>query len=351
MDFSRHISPQTKFFTLQHPLMLESGEVLPAPTVAFRTWGKLSASKDNAILLCHGLTGSADADDWWKPLIAENAAFNPVHDFIIATNVLGSCYGTTGPCSLNPKTQKRYQADFPRITIRDMVALQARLLDELGIKSLKMVVGGSLGGMQVLEWGAMFPNRVRALIPIATSGRHSAWCIGIGEAERAAIIRDPKWNNGFYDERHPPTDGLSTARMIAMITYRTSESFTKRFGREMQDSDRFRVESYLHYQGEKLNQRFDANTYITLTKAMDTHDLGRGRASYEAALGAISHPALVVSITSDILYVPSEQAELARLMPNAELRHLESDNGHDAFLIDMIPLSDMIREFRAKYGI
>ncbi|MDW8018679.1 MAG: homoserine O-acetyltransferase [Chloroherpetonaceae bacterium] len=350
MSYKDYPSPETKFYHHALPFTLESGEVLPELTIAYRTWGSLNALADNAILICHGLTGSADADEWWKPLFGEGRAFDTTKDFIVASNVLGGCYGTTGATSLNPHTGKWYGATFPHITIRDMVAAQALLIEALGIKKLKLVIGGSMGGMQVLEWAVMFPEKVKALCPIAVSGRHSAWCIAISEAERFAIYADARWQNGNYSPDDPPTAGLAAARMMAMISYRSKASFDIKFSRAPQspDSELFAVESYLRYQGKKFIDRFDANTYITLTKAMDTHDLARGRGDYEQVLRSIQQPTLVVSIPSDILYLPEEQAELARYLPCAELATLNSPHGHDAFLIDMEQLNEIVVAFLKK---
>ncbi len=350
MNYPQIISPLTQIYQLPQPLRLESGEMLMQAQVAYRTWGQLNAAGDNAVLICHALTGWADADQWWEPMLGAGKAFDTDRDFIVCSNILGSCYGTTGPTSLNPATGKSYAAEFPAITVRDMVQVQAALVEALGIQTLQLVVGGSLGGMQVLEWAMLYPERVRAIAPMAVSGRHSAWCIGLSEAQRQAIYADPNWNDGNYDPDHPPARGLAVARMMAMSTYRSWTSFTDRFGRQVAESDRespFAIASYLRYQGQKLVERFDANTYITLTHAMDSHDIGRDRpGGYEAALHSIRHPALIVAIDSDILYPPTEQQELATLMPNAQLAWLRSHHGHDAFLINMDELNQLVIDFR-----
>jgi homoserine O-acetyltransferase len=351
MKYSDFISPQTQFYQLSEPFQLESGEVLINVQVAYRTWGKLNANRDNGVLICHALTGSSDADDWWEPLFGAGKAFDPDQDFIVCSNILGSCYGTTGPTSINPKTGKAYAVAFPRITIRDMVHLQAALLEYLEVKSLQLVIGGSLGGMQVLEWALLYPEKVRAIAPMAASGRHSAWCIGLSEAQRQAIYTDPNWQGGNYTLEAPPNQGLAVARMMAMITYRYWESFTNRFGRQQDESNQFAISNYLQYQGQKLIERFDANTYITLTHAMDSHDVGWNRKDYQSALQSIKQSTLVVSIDSDVLYPPVEQQELADLIPHAQLGLLKSSHGHDAFLIDMEELNHMIVSFRQKQYI
>lgn len=351
MNYQQFISPETQFYQLSEPFELESGEVLVEVQVAYRTWGTLNDTRDNGVLVCHALTGWADVDDWWKPLLGNGRSLDPNHDFIICSNVLGSCYGTTGPTSINPTTGSAYGATFPRITVRDMVRLQAVLLDALQVRSLQLVIGGSLGGMQALEWAVLYPQKVDAIAVIAASGRHSAWCIGLSESQRQAIYADPNWNQGNYQPDQPPSQGLSVARMIAMSTYRSWANFTERFGRQLQSNsttEQFAIADYLHYQGQKLVERFDANTYVTLTQAMDSHDLTRVGQPYEAVLQSISQPTLVVAISSDILYPPVEQEELAALIPNAELKCLESPHGHDAFLIDMDALNHLITHFRVN---
>ena len=349
MNYQHFVSPDTEFYTLPEPFPLESGEELFEVQVAYRTWGRLNAAKDNGVLICHAFTGSADADYWWGPLYGSAKALDPDRDFIICSNILGSCYGTTGPTSMNPKTGEMYGANFPQITIRDMVHLQARFLEAMGVRSLNMVIGGSLGGMQVLEWAVLYPDRVRAIAPIAISGRHSAWCIAWSEAQRQAIYADPNWNGGHYSSGKLPTQGLAIARMIAMSTYRSWENFAQRFGRQLQNNQansQFAISSYLQYQGEKLVERFDANTYIVLSQAMDSHDLSRRGLDYESVLRNIPHPTLVVGITTDVLYPPVEQQELAQLIPNTKLAWLDSPHGHDAFLIDMDKLNNFVFDFR-----
>ncbi|MBW4495199.1 MAG: homoserine O-acetyltransferase [Oscillatoria princeps RMCB-10] len=348
MNYNWFISPETEYYELSEPLLLESGKVLTGAQIGYRTWGNLNPAGDNAVLVCHALTGSADADSWWEPLFGAGSALDPETDFIICSNILGSCYGTTGPASVNPATGCPYGPDFPAITIRDMVRLQAALVRALEIQRLKMVIGGSLGGMQVLEWALLYPELADSIVVIAAPGYHSAWCIGISEAQRQAIYADPNWRGGFYTIDRPPAAGLGAARMMAISTYRSRASFEKKFSRQTREDGRWQIASYLHHHGEKLVSRFDANSYITLTKAMDSHDLGRGRGDYESALRSISQPALVVAIDSDVLYPPEEQEEIAHFIPNSVFRTLHSPDGHDAFLIDMETVSDMIVSFRKQ---
>ena len=346
MNDTRYISPETQFCELTQPVILESGQVLIGVQVAYRTWGKLNPERDNAVVICHALTGWADADQWWDPLFGPGKALDTEKDFIICSNVLGSCYGTTGPTSVNPETGCPYGPDFPRITIRDMVRVQAALLDELEVAKVKLAIGGSLGGMQVLEWGVMYPEKVEAIATFAASGRHSPWCIGLSEAQRQAIYADPYWRGGYYTIEQPPAAGLSAARMMAMCSYRSWASLEQKFGRNKSADGNWEIVNYLQYQGQKLVNRFDANSYITLTYAMDSHDVSRGIGDYNSVLASIQQPTLVVAIDSDVLYPPVEQQKLAELIPNAELGWLNSPHGHDAFLIDMEDLNAMVVNFR-----
>jgi homoserine O-acetyltransferase len=345
MQYQDHISPETKFQQLPGAIVLESGAILPQVQVAYRTWGKLNPQGTNAVVICHALTGSADADDWWADLFGIGKTFDLSRDFVICSNVLGSCYGTTGATSIDPHTGQPYGANFPEITIRDMVQVQAELLQLLGVNKIKLVIGGSLGGMQVLEWAVMYPHLVEAIAPMAVSGRHSPWCIGLSEAQRQAIYTDPLWQDGNYDPQNPPKAGLATARAIAMNTYRSWQSFHHKFGREQEPNGKFAMVNYLAHQGEKFVQRFDANTYVTLTKAMDHHDLAAHRGEYSEVLSKIQQPTLIVAINTDILYPPAEQEELAKFIPNSSLEWLISDHGHDAFLIDIEALNEMVVRF------
>jgi len=346
MEYIEAISEKTGFFVSRKSFSLELGGELPEVSVAYRTWGSLNRERNNVILVCHALTGAADADVWWDGMFGEGRGFDPAKDFIICSNVLGSCYGTTGPLSRNPLSGKPYGPEFPAVTIRDMVKLQRLLLDELGIEEIKLVVGASLGGMQALEWGCMFPDRVRAIMPMGVSGRHSAWCIAQSEAQRQAIAADRDWNDGWYEPGKPPARGLAAARMMAMCTYRSFENFQIRFGREKRDEVPFQAESYLRHQGEQLVSRFDANTYIALTRAMDTHDLSRGRGEYARVLESLTMPVAILSITSDILYPKEEQEELVRHIPHATIEYLHESYGHDAFLIEVDKVSRLVKAFR-----
>ena len=250
----RHIADDTRFLRVPGEFVLESGEVLRDVDIAYRTWGDPANAAEHAVLICHALTGSADVEAWWPNIIGEGRAFDPARDYVICANILGSCYGTTGPVSIKPGTAERYRADFPRISVRDMVELERTLLDELDVRFVELVTGPSLGGMQALEWALMYPERIGSIVPIGVGGRHSPWCIGISEAQRAAIAADPNWNGGFYSDDATPDKGLAAARMMAICTYRSWQSFNERFGRERRDDDLYQVQSYLRHQGAKINE-------------------------------------------------------------------------------------------------
>jgi homoserine O-acetyltransferase len=342
------VSPETRTLDVAGPFPLELGGALPALRIGYRTWGTLDPDGGNAVVVCHALTGSADADLWWTNLFGPGRSLDPAKDFVVCANILGSCYGTTGPTSLDPATGRPWLGAFPAITIRDMVRAQHALLAALGAKRIRMVIGGSLGGMQALEWALSYPALVESVVFIASTARHSAWCIGLSEAQRQAIFADPRWRGGRYDPADPPSAGLAAARMMAMLSYRSQPSFEMRFGRRRQAEDQYAVESYLEYQGAQLVDRFDAATYVTLTRAMDTHDVSRGRGDYDDVLRSLRQPMLVVSIDSDVLYWPWEQREVATLAPNARLAVMDSPHGHDAFLIDVDRLNDMVADFRGR---
>jgi homoserine O-acetyltransferase len=328
-------------------LELENGDVIPDVSVALRTWGRLSPTASNAVVVCHALTGSPDVDLWWPDLLGPGRSLDPDRDFIVCCNILGSCYGSTGPASPRPGTGKRWGGDFPPVTVADAVRAQRRALDALGVRGIRLVVGGSLGGMQALEW-VLQDSRVAAAAVIAAPARHSAWCIAQSEAQRAAIAADPRWRGGRFDPRNPPVDGLAAARKMAMCSYRTPRSFGDRFGRRRAPDGGFEVESWLRHHGQALVDRFDAASYVQLTRTMDSHDVGRGRGGIERALGSIEVPVLAVAIDSDGLYPPDEQLEIAELAPLGELATLRSPHGHDAFLIEAADLDRKIRAFRGR---
>ncbi|MCX6136805.1 MAG: homoserine O-acetyltransferase [Ignavibacteriales bacterium] len=357
---------RTILFTQDKPFVLESGASLPFVEVEYETLGTLNAEGTNAVLICHALTGSAHAaaasnqepPGWWDGAIGPGKAIDTSRYFVICSNFLGSCYGTTGPASINPATQREYRLTFPQMSVRDMVHVQHALMDSLGVKSLVTVIGGSLGGMQVLEWALLYPAMVRSIIPIATGAQHSAWGIGLNETARLAIMNDSAWKNGEYIDQ--PLRGLALARMIAMISYRSAASFQERFGYEsgtdqmfrdgtlnpfVHHSPLFEVERYLHYQGVKLVDRFDAAAYIYISRALDGHDVSRGRVSVTEALSSIKAPALCIGIDSDILYPKEDQQQIAAAIPRGEYAEIHSRHGHDAFLIEYDQLNRMVNSF------
>lgn len=344
------------------PLTMEVGASLSPVQVAYETYGTLSPDGDNAILICHALTGSAHAawynhpeekvPGWWDPLVGPGRAFDTDRYFVVCTNVLGGCYGTTGPTSIDQATGKPHRMRFPQMSIRDMVRVQKAALDRLGVKQLVTVAGGSMGGMQVLEWAVMYPEMVRSIMPIATAGRHSAWCVALHEAQRQAILLDPDFKDGEYETQ--PARGIGIARTVAMISYRSDLEYAQRFKRDRQKPDAhfdpenlFQVESYLRYQGKKLVERFDACTYLYITWAMDQHDIARGRASYEEVLASIRVPALCAGISSDVLYPAHEQKEIARCIPKSRYFEIDSIHGHDAFLIEWDQVTAAMKDFLA----
>ncbi|NOT44112.1 MAG: homoserine O-acetyltransferase [Acidobacteria bacterium] len=323
--------------------VFESGVRLRDVPVAYHTWGSLNAAGDNAVLVCHSLTSTSDAHDWWPALFGEGRALDPTRHFVVCANAIGSPYGTLSPLSVNPESGEAYGPDFPVPTVRDTVALHRMLLDRLGVRRVLYAIGGSMGGMQALEW-AFQDGFVQGIVPIGVGGRHSAWCIAWSEVQRQAIYRDPAWRGGHYRAGEGPVAGLGVARMIAMISYRSFASFEDRFGRVRggDDTAPYAMETYLHHQGTKLVERFDANCYVRLTESMDTHDVSRGRGEYREVLGRVDQPALVIGIDSDVLYPLEEQRELARGIPRGELAVLEAPHGHDSFLIEVATVNEMV---------
>ena len=350
-------------------LHLDCGETLAPVDVAYETYGTLNAAKSNAILILHALTGDAHAagisretgkPGWWDNSIGPGKAFDTDKYFVICSNVLGGCRGTTGPPSIHPATGAPYAMSFPVTTIPDMVRLQKKLIEHLGIRRLLAVSGGSMGGMQALEWAAAYPESVVAAIPIATTWRHSAQQIAFNEVGRQAIMGDPEWREGNYYGAKPPARGLAVARMVGHITYMSDESMREKFGRRLQDKDKygfdfsidFEVESYLRYRGAQFVDRFDANSYLYITKAMDYFDLANGRGSLAEVLGGVSARFLAISFTSDWLYPSYQSLEIVKALRsrNRDVTYCElsSNYGHDAFLVDIGEQTEILRSFLAS---
>mmetsp|Transcript_138321 Transcript_138321/g.430052 ORF Transcript_138321/g.430052 Transcript_138321/m.430052 type:complete len:378 (-) Transcript_138321:111-1244(-) len=332
---------------------LDSGRVLSKVEVRYMSWGELSEGRDNAIVICHALTGNANARSWWGELIGPGKPLDTRRFCVFCSNVLGSCYGTTGPTAVDPSTGQRYGGSFPKVTIRDMVRLQAEVLRQLGIQEVACAIGGSMGGMQSLEWALeVQAPRVRSIATLCASGRHHPWQIGMSECQRQAIKADPLWRGGDYPADAVPNGGLAVARMMAMLTYRTHPAYWTKFGRGMvqpQQQRIFDVENYLRQQGSKFVARgFDPMSYVVLTEAMDSHDVERGRGSYADVLRSISVPVLIVSISSDVLYPLSEQLELAEHIPAAQHHLIQSDEGHDGFLLEHRKVGTLLRGFLAQ---
>jgi homoserine O-acetyltransferase len=360
---------------LPEPLELASGQRLAGLDIAYETYGTLNADADNAILVCHALTGDQHVASinpktgkpgWWHRLIGPGLPIDPTRHFIVCANVLGGCAGSSGPASVDAATGQRFAMRFPVITIADMVAAQVRLLDHLGIARLAAVVGGSMGGMQALAFAAHHPERARAVIAIAAAARHSAQNIAFHEVGRQAIMADPKWLGGEYAADQPPAAGLAVARMAAHITYLSEEGLTSRFGRQLQDRTAigfgfdadFQVESYLRHQGLRFVERFDANSYLYITRAMDYFDLAE---PHGGVLADAFRPAaaagtrfVLISFTSDWLYPTPESKRIVRALhaagAAASFVELESPYGHDAFLLDAPDMNRIIHGFLASHG-
>jgi homoserine O-acetyltransferase len=351
-------------------LSLQRGEQIGPVTVAYEAWGELNATGDNAILITHALTGNSHAHDvvdpddakaaWWNPLIGPGRYFDTSRYFVICSNVLGGCAGSTGPASLDPRLGRPYGMRFPVVTIRDMVRAQRELLLHLGVRELAMVAGGSIGGQQALEWAVSFPEMVRKVAVVAATAAVTAQAIAFNEVGRQAIMADPAWLCGDYIPGQGPATGLSIARMLAMITYQSEEAMEMRFGRNPVQQDpapsptfspdfgsRFDVENYLYHQGEALTKRFDANSYLYLSRAMDLYDVSEGYPSLDAALRRIRSKALFIGIRSDFLFLAAHVRWLAdkvrALGGDAQYVELDSPHGHDAFLKEWSQMATALR--------
>lgn len=355
-------------FPADRPLPLDSGGLLAPLTVAYQTYGSLDAARANAVLVCHALTGDQHVANvhpvtgkpgWWTAMVGPGRPIDTDRFFVICANVVGGCLGTTGPASLNPATGRAYGLDLPVITIRDMVRAQAMLVDHLGIETLFCVAGGSMGGMQVLQWAALFPERVFSAMPIATAARHSSQNIAFHEVGRQAVMADPDWRQGRYlDEGTRPEKGLSVARMAAHVTYLSDQALHAKFGRKLQDRAAptfsfdadFQIESYLRYQGRSFVERFDANSYLYMTRAMDYFDLAADYGGLLArAFRGTKTRFCVASFTSDWLFPTAESRAIVHALnaggASVSFVEIETDKGHDAFLLDVPDLMTTSRGF------
>ncbi|MFC2161007.1 homoserine O-acetyltransferase [Acidobacteriota bacterium] len=366
---------QKQYLTFAEPpyeMNLESGAKLGPITLAYETYGGLNERKDNVVMVFHALSGSSHAagyyseneknPGWWDNMVGPGKGIDTDKYFVICSNIIGSCYGSTGPRSINPQNNRPYALDFPLITISDIVRTQKVLIDHLGIKKLLCLVGGSIGGMQALEWAALYPEMVESVIPIACTCKRSALSIGLSEAQRQAIITDPKWNLGDYYHKASPEKGLALARMIGHISYLSEDSMQRKFGRRLKDNNAFKyeispdfeVENYLHYQGKKFVNRFDANSYLYITKASDYFDFGEqnGQGSLTKAFSRTSSKFLVVSFSSDWLYPTTQSKEMVRAMKKAGLDvsfcEIETDFGHDSFLLAQNQMTKLISGFISR---
>jgi homoserine O-acetyltransferase len=346
-------------FANDEPFRLTAGGILQPVTLRYAVYGDLNAARDNAVLVCHALSGSARVADWWPQLIGPHQPFDTTRYCVIGVNVIGSCYGSTGPCSKHPqRSPQLYGSDFPSITIKDMVRAQARLLDHLGIDRLHAVIGGSIGGMQALSWAVDFPERVERCIAIGAAPL-SAMGLALNHLQRQAILNDPAWRGGHYALDQQPVAGLALARAIAVCSYKSAELFSERFARRPDRSGedpqssltaRYDIAGYLDYQGSIFTPRFDANSYLVLSKAMDTFDLAEGQkssASLQPALSRIRARLLLVGISSDWLFPPSDVRALAWAARAAGVKgnyaELNSSHGHDGFLAEAAQLAPIIK--------
>ncbi|MBL4625798.1 MAG: homoserine O-acetyltransferase [Flavobacteriales bacterium] len=330
-----------KIYTYPNNFDLESGKTLGSIELNYTTYGTLNESQSNVVWVCHALTGNSNPASWWGGLIGDNRLFDPYDKFIVCVNALGSCYGSTGPLSINPETGKPYFGSFPRLTIRDIVRSLELLRKQLKIASIETLIGGSLGGQQAIEWSILHPNLIRNLVLIATNAKHSSWGIAFNESQRMAIESDSTWGSNAIDAGQK---GLVVARSIALLSYRNYKTYQKTQLDDNQKIDNYSASSYQKYQGEKFVKRFNAYSYWILSKAMDSHDISRNRGTIQEALAQITAKTIVVGITTDILFPIGESRILAEGIKNSELLMVDSDYGHDGFLLETTTLSKLLKE-------
>lgn len=332
-------------YNLGKAFPLESGEVLPELTIVYHTSGRLSPSKDNVVWICHALTANSDAEDWWDVMVGEGKFYDTRKYFIVCANIIGSCYGTTGPLSINPATSEPYYRSFPTITVRDLAQAHECLREHLEISRIHTVIGGSIGAFQALEWAIINPNVCDHLIFIASNSKVTPWATAINESQRLAIQADKSF---FEDTPEGGSEGLKAARTIALLSYRSYEGYNKTQQEPEPDAlVASRAASYQRYQGLKLVNRFDAYSYFTLTRIIDSHNVGRNRGGVAAALANIKAKTLLIGIDSDILFPIEEQRQMQEHIANAHFETITSDFGHDGFLLEWKQLSLAIEKFYA----
>lgn len=334
-----------RIFRTDGPFALESGDVLPSLQIGYNTFGRLNQRKDNVVWVCHALTANSNPVDWWPGFVGPGCTINPEKHFIVCANMLGSCYGSTGPASPLPERRIPYYHDFPPVTIRDLVRAHTLLRQHLGIEQIRLLIGGSMGGQQVLEWAVHEPEVVQQIAAIATNAQHSPWGIAFNAAQRMAIEADPSY---YHRSLTGGQNGLAAARAIAMLSYRSYTAYerTQTDDRSRKFRD-FRAESYQRYQGDKLVHRFSPHSYVTLSRAMDSHDLGRSRGPVEEVLQSIRARALLIGVTTDELFPVTEQRFLSQHIPNAIYAEVDSSYGHDGFLIETEQLSYILESHLA----
>lgn len=332
-----------KTFTYNQDFQLESGKQLKRLEIGYHTFGELNAQKNNVVWVCHALTANSDVLDWWPGLFGEKALFNPQEHFIVCANILGSAYGTTNPLSINPKSEEPYYLSFPVFTIRDVVKAHQLLANWLNLDKIEVLIGGSLGGQQAVEWAITEPEKINQLIILATNAKHSPWGIAFNESQRLCLTADPTFYKSLPNGGNA---GLKAARSLALLSYRSYKTYAiTQAEDDLHKKDSFNASSYQNYQGQKLVNRFNAYSYWYLTKVMDSHNVARNRISFENALSRIKARTLIIAIASDILFPPEEQRFLARHIPDASFTEVKSLFGHDGFLIETEALSRIIQLF------
>lgn len=343
MDISEN---KAHIFYYDGDFVLESGAVLRGLQIAYHTFGHYDATADNAVWVCHALTANSDVADWWPGTVVPDGFLDPQKHFTVCANIIGSCYGSTGPTSTDPATGQPYYGSFPSLTVRDWARAHSLLADYLGIRHVGALIGSSVGGFQALEWAVEEPERFGRLVLIATAAKASPWCIAIDETQRMAIFADRT-----YGEKRPgaAATGLEAARAIGLLTYRGPEGYNRTQADVAAESDdpvrEHRACSYQRYQGTKLSRRFNAYSYVRILDAFDTHDTGRGRGGLECALARLTMPTLVVGISTDIIFTPSEMQALAAMIPDAHYCEIRSAFGHDGFLVEHGQLNNIIKAF------